>query len=328
MMHIFFCLMGSLSIICSAMDLNTDIRKDDEIEEIEIPVVRIPTAAESRTNKQRFIRNTFTKGTAWRIFLEEDTSLLAYRELTEPRTMPTFKPPTLTLSTELLVYAMEHNVDPSQPTLIYEHHDYTCIGCDNTSIHILFTPQDSQPVHLYIPPCHNRQITGIAPLASNVIAVAGSKSITLCNAYGTLPYHKRITFNFSSQSINNLRGQDGALIIQTTDNLAIGKKRQYILYPYDVETYPLLRGRNLNDSQLEVVFQAAYALHKKRQLQLTEEENIIYEELPKPLYTLINHFLERAEKKREAERAQAEAEKEQVNATLDALAQELNDQKM
>ncbi len=241
------------------------------------------TSAESRYNKIKFINDTFTNANAWEYTLSQPSTVCACTPVKQSHVVPQLPMPSIHIANQLIDYSVDNKISFSIPSLLFEEGNVTCIACEDTSLHLLITPEKKALEHHYIPPCHNKRISSIAPLSNNWLAIAGGSSITCCNIQDQT-HNKRITFK-RIPSITGITNHKDMLIIEAIDGT------QHMLYPYHAALYKLLHGKNLDDYQIEVVFQAALALHLEKKLSLEPDAQKIYHKLPAQLLAFVNYML-------------------------------------
>lgn len=259
-----------LAILCSG----TVYVMDDEPE---------ITPEESCRNKIKFICDTFTDADAWEHTLSQQQSFFAYMPAQQSYVVPLLPIPSARITDQLIDYSIDHKISFAMPSLLFEEGNATCIACEDTSLHLLVTDKNGTLEHHYIEPCHNKRISGIAPLSNNWFALAGGSSITCCNIQDQTQ-NKRITFK-DIHSISGITNNNDILVIETQN------RKQYELYPYSTELYKLLHGKDLNDYQIEVMFQAALAHHLEKKLTLEPDAQKIYLKLPGKLLAFLNYLL-------------------------------------
>ena len=261
----------NLPVYTCAMDTEPDTNETETL-----------TYAQSNNNKKRFIRDMFTEEQTWDFTLAQKEPMLAYRNATHNHLIPAQTVPSSPIVECILDYAVEKKFNFSVPVAVYEGEKGNYIRCEDTSIHLLMKTKAQSLEHVYVPPCNINRITSITQISQNWLAIASDNTITFCNIYDV--HNKmRITFNqlFTFTSITE---ELGTLVCQTKS------EDQFIIYPYHTEIYNLLHGKDLSDSQLEVMFQAAYALYKKQSITFTTEEFAIYSKLPQSIVNLFGYF--------------------------------------
>lgn len=241
------------------------------------------TPAESRNNKIEFIDDTFTSADAWEYTLSQPSTKFACTPAKTTYAVPHLAIPSMQIAHKLIDYSIDNKISFAIPSLLFEEGNVTCIACEDTSLHLLKNSAEGELEHHYIAPCHNKRISGIAPLSNNWLAIAGGASITCCNLQDQTR-NKRITFK-EIPSITGITNYKDMLIIEAHDG------SQHKLYPYNPQLYKLLHGKDLDDYQIEVVFQAALALHMEKEFSLEPDAQNIYNELPTQLLTFINAML-------------------------------------
>lgn len=241
------------------------------------------TPAESRNNKIEFICDTFTSPEAWEHTLSQPSTLFACTPAKTTSTVPHLPIPSMQIAHTLIDYSVDNKIPFAIPSLLFKEGSVTCIACEDTSLHLLKNSAEGALEHHYIAPCHNKRISGIAPLSNNWLAIAGGASITCCNLQDQTR-NKRITFK-KIPSITGITNHKDMLIIEAHDG------SQHKLYPYNPQLYKLLHGKDLDDYQIEVVFQAALALHMEKKFSLEPDAQNIYNELPTQLLIFINAML-------------------------------------
>lgn len=261
----------SLSVSMYTMDTEQDTKKVESLKR-----------EQSNNNKIQFMRKTFTEKRTWDFILAQEEPLLSLRKATSIHSMSLQPIPSSEVTQQLLDYTIKKRIQFSIPLILYKGNTKTCIGCEDTSIHVLAEEYNKPLKHMYLPPCHNHRITSIASISPSWIAIAGGNAITFCNIYN-LERKVRVTFNpsFIFTAINE---EFGILVCQTKSN------DQFIMYPYDTKLYNLLHGKELSEYELEVMFLAAHALHKKQELNFTQAETALYKNLPKQLTALVDYF--------------------------------------
>ena len=268
--------MRSRIILILTMVCNSNVYAMDDESDI--------TPAKSRNNKIEFIDDTFTSADAWEYTLSQPSTIFAYSHVKTTYAVPHLPIPSIQSTNKLIDYSVDNKIPFSIPSLLFEEGNVTCIACEDTSLHLLQNSKNGKLEHHYMPPCHNKRISGIAPLSNNWLAIAGGSSITCCSLQDQKK-NKRITFKDIS-SIAGIKNKKDILIIETHEG------SQYELYPYHAQLYKLLHGNNLDDYQIEVVFQAALALHVRKKFSLEPKAQKIYNKLPAQLRTFINAMLD------------------------------------
>jgi hypothetical protein len=301
-----------------------------------------------RADKIRFICDTFTGDVSWKKFwAEKDASFLVHRKASNLHKMPRFPMPSEEQKNNILTYTTQKNILYSLPVVTYAEYDddFSCVACNDTSLHLQVIPSEGPQRHIYIPPCHSRRINSITSVAPDILAVAGGKAITFCNIYDTTYTHKRIVLDepYTIRAITRKLISEaydikkyGALVIETEPD-AQREVHRFKLYPYDTELYHLLRGKYLSEDsgqleelsrdQLQVVFKAADALHYNKQLHLTDAEDKCYEELPEALKDYIDYFLVQAsaERLQKGEEITEEEDDDEAEDAIGDLTEQLSD---
>jgi hypothetical protein len=348
----FFYIACAMNLLSFSMD-----REPNELPEQEPETKPVLTYEKIRQNKINFISDVFTRDASWqKAWAEKGSSFLAYRKASNLHKMPRFAMPSNEQKNEILTYTIQRHIMYSLPMVTYAEYDddFSCVGCNDTSLHLQVVPREGPRQHIYIPPCHTRRISSITPVAPGIIAVAGGNAITFCNIDDKTYTHKRIVFDepYTIRAITRKLISDtydikkgGALVIETEPDEQ-RKVHRFKLYPYDTELYYLLRGKylsaddgqlkDLSRDQIQVVFLAADALHYNKQLQLTDAEDKCYEELPGALKDYIDYFLVQASAERLSKREETSEEddgdndddeeitEEEAEATIDSLIQQLH----